>query len=64
MFQIEIIRGSSRKICKNAINSKPHTFDTREDAEAFAQSIKRDFMIDRAYRQSPKALAVYKVVEC
>ncbi len=60
MFQIEITRNGSTKVLKNAIDRKPHSFETAVDAQTFADSCFANQRCD--YKNQGKRLPVYRVV--
>ena len=44
-FQIEITRNGRTKLLGNPLKGAPHSFDNREDAEHFAGSCLRSFIM-------------------
>jgi hypothetical protein len=60
-YQITRTKNGRTVTLKNAINLKPHTFETREDAEHFANSC---FQTERSdWKNQGRRLATFRVIE-
>ncbi len=59
-FQIEMTRRGTTKFLKNAINLKPHSFGTAEDAQKFADSCLANERCD--WKNQGRRLPAYRVV--
>jgi hypothetical protein len=59
-FAVQIVRAGQSKFSKNPVGGKPHTFETREEAQALADRLRRDQTAKSAFE---KGKAEYRVVE-